>query len=195
MATRSPSSIIKAWNLFKNDEENIRSSYNSLKILQLEHERIHAGKSFRHSEVHSLTSGATYDHLIIPNSGSDIHLQTMNIKANAGIVHLGLYENPFTDANSLGADDTGEWFNQNRKSSNTPPFKAYEGAFIDVNSLGIRINEDLVTDVSKDAGGAEEGIPNEIVLDDTKTYLLRVTNNAGAIIATVAKFSAYDAKD
>lgn len=192
---RSPSVIVKGWNLFKNDEENIRSSYNSLKIIQLEHERVHAGKTFRHTEVHSLASDGVYSHLIIPNSGSDIHLQSMNVKASAGIVHLGLYENPFTDANSLGLLDTDEWLNQNRRSSNEPPFIAYENAFTDANSLGEKVFEDLITDVSKDAGGAEEGIPDEVVFDHTKTYLLRVTNKAGANIATSDKFTVYDAKD
>ena len=195
MGTRSPSFIVKAWNLFKSDEENIRSSYNSLKIVQLEHERIHQGRSFRHTEVHSLASAEVYAHLIIPNSGSDVHLQSMSIKASSGIVHLGLYENPFTDANSLGSLDTDEWLNQKRNSSNVPPFLAYENPFTDANSLGTKVFEDLITDVSKDAGGSEEGIPNEIMFDNTKTYLLRVTNNSGATIATSDKFTVYDAND
>ena len=187
--------LLNGWNLFKNGAQNIRSSYNSIKQISTEHERIHQGRSFRHSEVHSLAIAEVYAHLIIPNSGSDIHLQSMNIKADGGIVHLGLYENPFTDANSLGALDTDEWLNQNRRSLNTPPFVAYENPFTDANSLGVKVFEDLITDVSKDAGGTEEGIPNEVMLDNNKSYVLRVTNNSGGNIVTVDKFTVYDAKD
>ena len=195
MATKSPSFIVKAWNLFKSDEENIRSSYNSLKTIDLSHERVHNGRMFRHSEVHSLGTGEALNHLIIPNSGSNIHLQSMNIKSDQGIVRLGLYEDPFTNASSLGADHTDQWLNQNRSSSNVPPFIAHESPFIDANSLGANIIEDLVTDTSKDAGGTEEGLANEITLNHSKTYLLRTVNEAGAAIATVAKFAVYDAKD
>ena len=195
MATKSPTFIVKAWNLFKSDEENIRSSYNSLKTLDIAHERIHQGRMFRHTEVHSLAAAGVYNHLIIPNSGSDNHLQSVAVKADQGIVHIGIYENPFTDANSLGVLDTDEWLNQNRSSINVPDFVAYENVYVNVNSLGIKISEDLVTDTSKDAGGAEEGVPYEIMFNSTKTYLIQVTNNAGAAIATVDKFSIYDGKD
>ena len=93
MATKSPTFIVKAWNLFKSDEENIRSSYNSLKTLDIAHERIHQGRMFRHTEVHSLAAAGVYNHLIIPNSGSDNHLQSVAVKADQGIVHIGIYEN------------------------------------------------------------------------------------------------------
>lgn len=186
--------IVQAFNRALNKMGTLRTSYGALKTLSLVHERIHAGKLYRHSEVHSIANGGTFNHLIVPTSGSaNLHLQSMNIKADAGIVAIKLHENPFTNADSLGSDDTSQWVNQNRKSINTVPMVAHESPFIDANSLGTTIFTDLITDVSKDAGGEGEGIENEIELDNTKTYLLRVENYTGANVATVVKFSVYDA--
>lgn len=191
---RSPTFIIKGWNALTQREENIRSSGNAIKTTEEANERIHAGKMFTYTEIASLANLEESTILIVPNSGTDIHLKGLDVKAS-GTCSLKLYEGAFYNVDSLGTDVSSLAVNHNRQlGSAVRDFNIYKNSYFDVNSLGQRLFEDEILDVAKRAGGRGEGVPLEYVLEPAQTYLIRLTNDSGAAETVVIRYSMYDAE-
>lgn len=195
---RSSTFIIKAWNLFRGDEENIHGSYNALKTLEILHERVHAGRVWMHAEKHvTIASSGTVDHLIIPNSQSDVHLRSFTFDLSGGPSDIEFYESPFIDANSLGVVTTNEYANLNRNSVVERDFLAYEDPFIDVNSIGTMLPGAYVSASDKKSPGFSETLPIEMMLkNDGSSYLVRLRNTSGFTLdEAFCRITLYDAKD
>lgn len=184
--------LIEGYNVYKGGAEFIRSSNNALKTLSTEHERIHAGKYFRHSEVHSLATGVSHYHYIVPNSGSHLHLRSYRVKANNGPGRLNIYENPYIDASSIGTDISSDYKNLNRASSNVFPATAYLGPYVDVNSIGEELDVSMLFDSSKDAGEESELVDHEIALTNSYGYLVRYFNDSGAAATSSIRIGIYE---
>lgn len=182
--------LLRAFNNFLGREENIRSSYHALKMLSVEHERIHSGNAWLHSEEHNnLASEANLDHVIVPNSGGsiDLHLRHVGFNVTEGPGGVHVYENPYINVNSAGTDVTSAFQNRNRRATNERGFIAYENPYIDANSLGTQIDYALIEATAggpiKAAGGDAEVLA-EVILDNTKPYLVRYTNHAPTNVAS-----------
>lgn len=179
--------LLKAWNAMLGRDENLHASYNAIKGVVSETERIHSGNSWLHSEAHyNLAAGDSISHLIIPNSGGgvDLHLSNIGYNTTAGPAELEVYEAPFININSFGADITSSFFNRNRTRTNVRGFVIREDPFIDVNSIGVLLDYSLIEASAggpiKASGGAA-GAASEMVLDNTKQYLLRHTNQSANV--------------
>jgi len=198
MGTRiNARSLLHAYNQVIGKIQTIRSSYNAVKTLDTEHERIHAGKMWEHTQIHSMSTGQIYDHLIVPDSGSDLHLRSADFSSDGGPGLLEVYEAPFTDANSIGTVDTDAWKNLNRKSSNVIPATMYDEPFIDANSIGELLSAKVlaVSGVGQDQIGAKQAATHEWMLDDQKSYLIRYTNNDTGNVTANAEFLIYNSLD
>lgn len=190
--SRSTPFLLRAWDKLLGRESNVTMSYGGLKQLSTEHERIHTGNAWLHSEPHyNVASGSSVDHLIVPTSGGavDLHLSHVGYNTAAGPAEINIYEAPFTDADSFGTDVTSSFENRNRTKTNARGFTIRENPFINVNSLGERLDYDLIEATAggpvKTSGGAA-GALKEAVLDNTKQYLMRFTNLSGDVSSYVS---------
>lgn len=191
--SKSTPFLVRAYNAFLQREENVNCIDNALKFVNTESERIHAGVAWLHAEpFNNLAAGASLDHLIIPDSGGDIalHLDIVNFVATAGPAELLVYEDPFTDTDSFGTNDIASFLPRNRNVlTNSTGFAARQGPFIDTDSIGLLLDYDLSAVA---AGGPIQPVSgplasiNELILDNTKQYLIRHTN----LSANVASYTA-----
>lgn len=174
--------ILKAWNASLGKPENIHSITNALKIRTPVDYAVHEGTLFTHDDKHTVAISGNLDLLVVPNSGSDLHMLPFEFNATGGPNDVLLYESTYLDTNSAGA--ASSFVNHHRTSALTAPFSAYENPYIDANSLGTQLDYSLMENTSggpnKDVGGGTVGAVGEWKLDPTKNYLIRFTNNSGA---------------
>lgn len=185
--SKSTPFLIRAYNALLAREQNVGASYNALCSTTIEAERIHTGNAWLHSEPHyNIANGASLNHIIVPSSGGDVdlHLASIKYNATAGPSEVRIYEGPYINVLSYGADVTSSFGNRNRTKINERGFVVRENAYIDANSLGTSISYELVESSAggptKSSGGAA-GASREIVLNNTKPYLLRFTNVSGGV--------------
>lgn len=186
--------LIKAWNLFRDDEENIHSSYNALKIIQTEHERVHAGRSWYHNQRHYIPPSTTvyYAVKVDSNGTSDIHLRNYGYKSDQGPMHLLFYENPYLDANSLGT--LLPLYNLNRLSSALSGCSLYGGPVVNVSSLGTSlgyVQQPTSAPGNQPAGGIGEVGATEWVLSNSYYYLFSLQNTAVNTATIESSFLVY----
>jgi len=194
---KSTSFIIKAWNLFKEDEENIRSSFNALKTITTEHERIHQGKMYSYSDISSLAADASTQILFSVASDSSLHLRKIQMGADVGACEGYLYENPYVDVASLGTGFKPQ--NLNRESSNISASSFYIDAYLDVNSLGVEIDASAILqatggNLKSIEGGADSAVV-EWILKRGNNYMFKFTNNNAGIALISKHFSFYEPSD
>lgn len=180
---KSTTFLVKAFNLFKNDEENIHSSVNAIKTIVSEHERAHAGKMFGYTDVSTLAAGDDLALLIaVPADGEEVHLRSLGIDINVGPCIGGLYEDPYIDPSSLG---TGFRPRNTRRSARayTSTTSFYQGTGFNVNSLGEEIEAAAVVQDTggtlKTIKGEAEGVFVEWILQPGHTYLGKFNNGNG----------------
>lgn len=189
---RSPTSLIKGWNLFKNDEENIRSSFNALKTIVTEHERIHAGKAWLNNDEYFLPSGMSYYLFKVDSFDFNTHLRNYGFVSDQGPMTLHLRESPFIDTNSLGTPLSLN--NLNRNSSNLPGMTLYGAPFTDADSLGTHLGYILQPEASpgnQPAGGAGDPVVTEWFLNNDKYYLFELNNTAVNTATVGSQFFVY----
>lgn len=186
--------LAKAWNLFKGDEENLHSSYNALKVIQTDHERIHAGKSWLHNQRHYVAPSTTvyYAVKVDSNGTSDIHLRSYGYKSDQGPMHLFFYENPYLDASSLGV--SLPIYNLNRTSDALSGCSLYGGPVINVNSLGVSlgyVQQPNSAPGNQSAGGIGEVGATEWILNNSYYYLFALQNTASNTATIESAFLVY----
>ncbi len=173
--------LLNGWNALLGKAENLRSSSNALKIINTNHERVIAGQSFHHATVSSLAGSNAETHILIVADSSSPHMVNYDFDTDQGQMELMFYENPFTDSNSLGTQET--LHNINRKFKNTNArFKLYDNPFIDINSLGTLLDKDIIAQTSggsvKSIDGNAGDSTGEWILNIGDTYLIRVINKS-----------------
>lgn len=173
--------ILKAYNYAVGRVQSLAASYNALKGIVTEHERIHAGKGWTFGDVSSLASAANLDFLIMPSS-EEMHLRNYSIIADGGPCVTRLYEAPFIDANSMGT--LQNFYGNNRRSSNVSSVQIYEAPYIDANSIGVQLDPTLLaTGTPFPGGGQINNAVVEWILHEEKPYLVRTVNNDNAAIS------------
>lgn len=155
---KTPRVLLKAWNIIKRDDENLTSSYNGLKTIATEHERIHAGKAWYSTGFgNHLSASPTRFTLIKVDSGAEFHVRDFGVRTNQGPYSGTLYEAPVVDVSSLGV--VMPFPNLDRNSSNIAPITLYANPSLDVNSLGTFLDTGHIFEA---AGGAVKQIAGEI---------------------------------
>lgn len=178
----APRILVKAYNAIIGAEENIRSAENSLKTISINDYAIHAGLMFSHTDKHSVLSGANLDLVVLPSSGSDLHMLPFQYNSSEGQCDLFVYEGTYFDANSSGTEVTSGFANHDRNSLNVRNFTTFESPYVDTNSLGVEIDYALIEQTTggavKVAGGSAGGTAGELILNTSKNYLVRLVNNS-----------------
>jgi len=187
---------IFGYNPVLDDEVGVLVSYGSLKTIDIPHFHTHNGEAFSHAGKHTLpASGTPVDFLIVPDSGTQIHLINYHGETTVGPVDMFLYEAPFTDANSLGTDISASCYNHKRTSTNSCGATMYLNPFTDANSMGSQIDYSLQPSSTggplTPGAGTVSGHLNEWMLDSTKSYLLRYHSGATTAGALGMAFDAY----
>jgi len=194
---RSPTILAKAWNLFRQAEENLHSTHNALKTAVTEHERIHAGKVYHHSDVSTLAAAGSLGLLMTIDSDTELHLRDYSYNTNGGPCELYLYENPFVDTASIGTYFAPD--NLNTRSSNVSVHSFHHNPYINVNSIGIRKDSSAVLASAggpvKTIQGAAQGLVTEWVLKPGNRYLMNFTNVNGGTILYNSNFTFYEPGD
>ena len=194
---RSPTFIVKAWNAILNREQNVRASFNALKIIETEHERIHAGKSWAQKDEHVLPPLSTGYYAVKVNSdfSGQIHLRNLGFTANNGPIKLHFYEDTFINVNSLGTELPLR--NLNRNYSDNCDARLYAGTYVNVNSLGTHLDfifEPAAAPGNQPAGSDVSNALLEWVLDKDKWYAIQMQNTHATNSATLeSQFMVYDA--
>lgn len=144
------------------------------------HERTHEGVAYTVTARDlALIDDGILDMLIVVNSAKTIHAR-MEASAGADAI-LDLYENPFTDAASLGTAITP----RNRARWLAAPDVAdsnfYKNPFTNAASLGTSLGGDFAAGgAAKTAGGGSGGSAfMEWNLPKGSTYLFRLINKSG----------------
>lgn len=143
------------------------------------HERNHEGVMY-HAGIRNETLGdnGILDLMLVVNS-IEVHGR---VKATCGgDASYSIYEDPFTDANSLGAAVIPH--NRHRHFGEVSQSSLYSAPFIDVNSLGEAIDGSAV--IAGGAGGNAGGGNNgseffEWTMKIGSSYLFRLINRGGA---------------
>jgi len=190
---KSQSFLVKGWNLFKNDEENIRSSYNALKTISTEHERIHAGMAWLNKEEYFVPPSTTVYYAFLVNSfENQVHIRNFGFVSDQGPMKFHFREAPSLDVNSLGI--LLSLNNMNRNSPNLSGMNLYGAPVIDVNSLGEHLDYILQPESApgnQPAGGAAENAITEWIIDNDKDYLFSLENTTVNTATIESQFMVY----
>lgn len=179
--------LLNGWNAFLKKSENLRSSYNGLKIISSEHERIHAGWAFLNKDRYVVPPSTTVYYLFKVESGDqDTHVRNFGFVSDQGPMELHFREAPSYDADSMGVMLSLE--NMNRASVNSSGLQLFGNpAGIDTNSLGLHLDYILQPESApgnQPAGGAGQHAVTEWRIDNSKVYLFSL-NNLTANSATI----------
>jgi len=170
---------LMAHNLFFGNEQDIHGSYNAMKMINTEHERIHAGKCWYSQGHGTQTAGATR-YMLIRVADTELHVRDFGIKTNQGPFTGALYEAPFIDINSLGT--LTPFRNLNRSSVNSCSTLLYNAPFADINSLGEEIDYGTVFETAggaiKQISGALSTVVVEWVLKPNTDYVAAFVNSS-----------------
>lgn len=139
------------------------------------HAQVHDGHVFSFCAVNSLASDGTFDIAIKNPAGQFPHFRTLRLDPSAGPYGFEIYENVFTDVNSLGTVLTP--VNFNRASSNVQSATLHVQPFTDANSLGAQIEDTLVHGTGPLGGNPLEAIEFEFILNQSTDYLVRLVNH------------------
>ncbi len=156
------------------------------------HERIHEGVMY-HGGVRSeaLADDGNLDLFLIVNSAMEIHARFE--AACGGDAVLNLYENPFSNTNSLGTEITPR--NRHREIGDVSDAGLYSAPWTDANSLGTNLTPGAII-----PGGATGNSPGgqlqdgffEWDLDKGNQYLFRLTNRGGSAKIASAELNFYE---
>jgi len=193
MATASPRVLLKGWNVFKNAEENIRSSFNALKTINTEHERIHRGLAWLNKDEYFVPPATTAYYLFLVDSGySNVHVRNFGFTSDQGPMKLHFREAPSYDVNSLGT--LLSLNNLNRSSVNSSGMNLYGNPWVDANSLGLHLDFILQPESApgnQPAGGAAENKITEWYIDNDKSYLFSLENTSANTATIESQFFVY----
>lgn len=164
-----------------------QGSHGMLKTISADHARVHEGVAFNFSEIVNPVAAAGMLSYLIQVNSYETHLRSYNFTSTVGPAPIVLYENPFTDAASLGSSVSA--VNLDRDSVNTPSTTLRKNPFSNPNSIGLLLDANLIESSAGGpikAVGGESGAPViEWDLNVGQNYLLTFVNsNSGdAIVA------------
>lgn len=185
--------LFQGWNLFKSKEENINSSYNALKSVTTEHERIHAGKAWLNKDEYYIAPNTvSYYAFIVESYDTSVHVRNFGFVSDQGPMKLHFRESPSLNVNSLGVSLSLN--NMNRTSGNLPGMRLYGGPVVDVNSLGQHLDFILQPESApgnQPAGGSAENAVTEWLIDNDKSYLFSLQNTTANTATIESQFFAY----
>lgn len=194
---KSPTALIKGWNLFKNDEENIRSSFNALKTISTEHERIHAGMAWLNKDEYVIPPSTIAYYLFKVASFSNLtHVRNFGFVSDQGVMKLHFRESPSIDVNSLGVELSLN--NLNRTLLNNSGLHLHGAPWVDVNSLGTHLDFILQPESApgnQPAGGAADNKITEWLVDNDKYYLFSLDNTTVNSATIESQFFVYRSGD
>lgn len=182
-------SFVHGWNRSTNTIDEITATYNALKTVSADHERIHAGKGYNISFVSSIAAGAIGWTLIsIPNSVA-VHMRTIKVAGVGAPFEVTFRETTSVDVNSLGSKLTP--INFNRSSTNISSVGVYTDP--SVVSSGTLLDIDVAPVSAKDSGGQGQIPEQEWVLSNSgKWYLVGIKNNSGGNSSYNTKYFWYE---
>ena len=154
-----------------------------------EHQKIHSGNAYVHSDVHTVGNGATLTHLIKGHATTQCHLRVYTYTVEDTPCTVVLYEAPTTTDD--GTEET--WYNANRISSNTADTQLFVGPTVTDNGSEIETVYYPPTGFGfLDTGARGIDIGNEWVFNASTDYLLQLTNNSGGSINIQTFFFMYE---
>jgi hypothetical protein len=155
------------------------------------HERTHEGMAYVVGDrSEALADDGALDILVSVNSAAHIHARFAATTGGDALVDL--YENPFTDANSLGTPLTAR--NRFRYKGDNADSNHHRDPFTYANSLGTNIAPGIIAGGSKPftAGGDVGDGFTEFMLSKGNRYLFRLTNKAGSAQVAGAEINFYE---
>ena len=137
-----------------------------------EHFKIHEGSGFTSSFSFSVGNGEDYYILLANPAGNYPHIRKYTITSDGAPVDIRLFEEPtVSDAGSVA-----DGVNNNRNSPITPSLVVTKDATI--TDDGDVVEVDAIVG-AKHSGGNAKGIIVEWILDPSKSWVIKVTNNSG----------------
>lgn len=194
MAGRVEKAILYAYDLALKKADVIVVSNNALKVIDVEHERIHRGKVWYNNDEYFIPPNSTSYFVFKADSNSgNVHIRNYGFVSDQGPMKLFFKEEPFIDVNSLGTEL--RLHNMNRTSVNSSQMILYaEPAGIDVNSLGLTLSYTLQPESApgnQPAGGSAQSVILEWVVPDDKYYLFSLENTAVNTATIESQFFVY----
>jgi len=165
-----------------------------LPVVGVAHERSHEGLMY-HTGVRdeALGNDAALDLLAVVNSGT-VHAR--HYAKCGGDAIVDIYEDPFTDANSLGTG--GQAHNRNRAFPDSHQSSIYFAPFTNVLSLGTTL-DDAATIAAGTGGNSGGGGAGDAFFEWTLvagcSYLFRLTNRGGAAKIASNELNFYEKDD
>lgn len=193
MALHPERVLLNGWNKFKGSAENIRSSFNALKTINVEHERIHAGMAWLNKDEYIVPPNTTAYYIFLVDSGySNAHVRNFGFVSDQGPMKLHFREAPSYDVNSLGT--LLSLNNLNRSSVNSSGMNLYGNPWVDINSLGLHLDYILQPESApgnQPAGGAANNKITEWFIDNDKAYLFSLENTTVNSATIESQFFVY----
>jgi len=178
--------ILKAWNKFLDQAQNIQSDFNMMKVIDAEHARVHEGLLFNISKKVTIPASSDY-YYVVRTNGLPMHFRPIHVVSNASPMDVRLYEAPFINVNSIGNEVL--WLNKNRQSSNVTSSQMFDNPFINTASIGTELSygliEGTIGGAIKQSGGDTASV-QEWLLPNSSYYALRIGNGDSTNPATIS---------
>jgi hypothetical protein len=141
--------------------------------IETEHEKIHDHKGFSCSAKYAISAGASLDILMINPALNFPHLRFFSVTSTGGPCDVEVYED--TTISATGTACVAR-VDHNRNDPVIPNLGIYSGAAL---SAGAQLSISGITGEKKVAGTGG-AVPNEWILKQAATSMIRVTNNSGS---------------
>jgi len=139
-------------------------------VIETEHAQTHAGRVFNFSAVNiSIGAGLVKYVLVKPNE--ELHLRGFELNSTISELEISFFESP------TGTDDgtlQPAALNRNRISTKVSPTQIYYDPI--VTDDGTRLRQTAIHGTKKESGDIG-GIAAEWILNPSRVYLIKITNN------------------
>ena len=180
---------LKSWFRKSIEDEQLRQYdplAHALTIIDENHRMIHDGFYYEVAQSDAaLAAAAVVDLLLEVPAGAFPHFQELEVSTNGAPIAFDFFEGTSVSAN--GAELTV--VNKNRNSSNTPEMNVYVGPTVTGTGTLLKSSQVPVAEAgllfSQNRGG-------EWILAPSTLYLVRITNNSGAVVSINVSIGFYE---